>query len=69
MDDWYLTHALMNGTFAQYFDISPHVLSINNELDLTHRIKSKEHAPLLIFGHFRPASQYAKNNIVVHSSF
>ncbi|KAI1707951.1 galactosyltransferase domain-containing protein [Ditylenchus destructor] len=57
MDDWYVTHALMNGTGAIFFDISPHIISLESKTmaeNLTLSDHFKRYQPL--FGHFRPAS-------------
>ncbi|KAI1730520.1 galactosyltransferase domain-containing protein [Ditylenchus destructor] len=59
MDDWYVTHALMNGTGAIFFDISPHIISSESKTmaeNLTFSDHFKRYQPL--FGHFRPASMY-----------
>ncbi|MFH4984453.1 hypothetical protein AB6A40_011162 [Gnathostoma spinigerum] len=60
MDDWYVTHALMNGTNARFIDIGRHFLSINSEEQFfaiandTLALRKN----LFIFGHFRPPQSF-----------
>ncbi|KAF8387275.1 hypothetical protein PRIPAC_76417 [Pristionchus pacificus] len=56
MDDWYVTHALLNGTSSSLIDISPHVGSANSRDEVGELKRRKEQ---LIFMHLRPKEEFS----------
>jgi hypothetical protein len=56
MDDWYVTHALLNGTNTIYVDIGKHYISTNNQIELD-RLQNSTLKYHPIFAHFRPVKR------------
>lgn len=57
MDDWYVTHALLNGTSALFTDIGRHYVSINSQTELD-AIYRRQPRRTIIFAHFRPPERF-----------
>ncbi|GMR32160.1 hypothetical protein PMAYCL1PPCAC_02355, partial [Pristionchus mayeri] len=55
MDDWYVTHALLNGTSASLVDISLHIGSANSREEVE-GLRRRGHS--LIFMHLRPKEDF-----------
>lgn len=54
MDDWYVTHALLNNTNTLYVDLSKRYLIV----DLVNEDAETKPSLPYIFGHFRPSKRY-----------
>ena len=57
MDDWYVTHALLNQTRAIYFDLQSHYISTDSLQEFNEFTGGKFKRRRLLFGHFRPKSR------------
>uniref|UniRef100_A0A914ZK49 Hexosyltransferase n=3 Tax=Parascaris TaxID=6254 RepID=A0A914ZK49_PARUN len=57
MDDWYVTHALLNGTSALFTDIRRHYVSINSQSELD-AVYKRQLRGTILFAHFRPPERF-----------
>ncbi|GMT32025.1 hypothetical protein PFISCL1PPCAC_23322, partial [Pristionchus fissidentatus] len=55
MDDWYVTHALLNGTTASLIDISPLIVSANSRKEVN---ELKKRTYNIMFLHLRPKEEF-----------